>query len=65
MYNNVILLSNIFILGVGESTAQKWYGKGYRTIEDILKHEHLSYQQKVGIQLYNVSLKKKKFLKNF
>jgi len=51
MYNNVILLSNIFILGVGESTAQKWYGKGYRTIEDILKHEHLSYQQKVGIQL--------------
>jgi DNA polymerase/3'-5' exonuclease PolX len=50
---NEVLKMFIQIWGVGESTAQKWYGKGYRTIEDILKHEHLSYQQKVGIQLYN------------
>jgi len=41
-------------LGVGESTAKKWYDKGYRSIDDIIKNENLTYQQKVGIQLYNV-----------
>ncbi|ORX83632.1 Nucleotidyltransferase [Anaeromyces robustus] len=50
--NNVLKIF-IQIWGVGESTAKKWYNKGYRSIDDILKNEHLTYHQKIGIQLYN------------
>lgn len=40
------------IHGVGTKTAQQWIGRGYRTLEDLLKHVSLTANQKVGIEHY-------------
>ncbi|KAI8394065.1 uncharacterized protein BYT42DRAFT_609817 [Radiomyces spectabilis] len=41
------------IHGVGPTTAREWFHKGYQTMEDVVKHETLSREQKLGIQYYN------------
>jgi len=51
----VALLTKIW--GAGPTTAEKWFAKGYRTIEDIRQAQkdgklHENSNQKVGIQFY-------------
>eukprot|EP01028_Stygiella_incarcerata_P007834 TRINITY_DN3282_c0_g1_i1.p1 TRINITY_DN3282_c0_g1~~TRINITY_DN3282_c0_g1_i1.p1 ORF type:complete len:666 (+),score=165.43 TRINITY_DN3282_c0_g1_i1:71-2068(+) len=41
------------IHGVGVSTANEWYSRGYRTLDDIRKNVRLSHGQQVGLDLYN------------
>ncbi|CAG8616275.1 12699_t:CDS:10, partial [Acaulospora morrowiae] len=38
--------------GVGSSVALKWYAKGYRTFDDILKNVELTPTQKAGIECF-------------
>ncbi|CAI2174663.1 18491_t:CDS:10, partial [Funneliformis geosporum] len=41
-----------FVYGVGSSVAMKWYAKGYKTFEDVLKNEKLTHNQITGILYY-------------
>ncbi|EXX61016.1 Pol4p [Rhizophagus irregularis DAOM 197198w] len=41
------------VYGVGPSIAMKWYVKGYRTFEDVLKDEKLTRNQISGILYYD------------
>ncbi|CAG8483850.1 9405_t:CDS:10 [Cetraspora pellucida] len=39
--------------GVGASTAMKWYAKGYRTFDDIIKNVKLTHAQRIGIEYFD------------
>lgn len=41
------------VWGAGPQAAQKWYNKGYRTLEDICHDPSLTKQKKVGIEYYD------------
>ncbi|CAG8549843.1 8816_t:CDS:2 [Racocetra fulgida] len=40
-------------LSVGASTAMKWYAKGYRTFDDIIKNVKLTHAQRIGIEYFD------------
>lgn len=40
------------IYSVGQSTAEKWIAKGYRTLDDLREKAHLSPNQQIGIDHY-------------
>ena len=40
-----------FTIGVGPSTANLWYDKGYRSLQEVLGHAKLVKAVKLGIQL--------------
>ncbi|KAG9287995.1 hypothetical protein G9A89_017590 [Geosiphon pyriformis] len=46
------------VYGVGFKTAQAWYRKGYRTIDDCLKNPKLTENQRVGLDLFKDFQKK-------
>ena len=47
------------IYGVGPYTAVNWYNKGWRTIEDVRKHQHLlTNEQKAGVKYFEEFQKK-------
>lgn len=48
----------IWFAGVGYEVAQKWYRKGYRSLEAVVKGETLTAAQKLGIELYHDFLQK-------
>ncbi|CAG8724888.1 12111_t:CDS:10 [Dentiscutata erythropus] len=41
------------IFGVGAFTAMKWYAKGYRTFDDIIKNVDLTHAQRIGIEYFD------------
>jgi DNA polymerase/3'-5' exonuclease PolX len=41
------------IHGVGASTAQKWYNRGLRTLEELPLHVELSHTQQIGLRMYS------------
>ena len=44
-------MKNHFTIGVGPSTANLWYDKGYRSLQEVLDHAKLAKAVKLGIQL--------------
>ena len=48
---NFKLMKNHFTIGVGPSTANLWYDKGYRSLQEVLDHAKLAKAVKLGIQL--------------
>jgi hypothetical protein len=47
-----------FVLGVGFEIARRWYLKGYRSLDMVVKKEPLSTAQKIGVELYRDLLEK-------
>lgn len=47
-----------WLLGVGFESARRWYLKGYRSLDMVVKKEPLSTAQKIGIELYRDFLEK-------
>jgi len=41
------------IHGVGQVTAERWYKKGRKTLDDLLKNEELTHAQSIGIKYYD------------
>ncbi|CAG8460629.1 4208_t:CDS:10 [Ambispora leptoticha] len=46
------------VYGVGPKTAQLWYKKGYRTLEDACKDPYLTEAQRIGLELFEQFQKK-------
>ncbi|KAI9259411.1 hypothetical protein BDA99DRAFT_513216 [Phascolomyces articulosus] len=44
--------------GAGSHTAQEWYRRGRRTLDDVMAHEKLSRDQEIGIRYYDDFVKK-------
>lgn len=40
------------VWGIGPTTAQKLYEKGYRTLEDLKNEESLTHAQKLGLKYF-------------
>ena len=51
--NDQILGNFMKIYGVGISQASKWVQQGHKTLEGLLKHVHLTDNQKLGIEHYD------------
>jgi Fingers domain of DNA polymerase lambda len=43
------------IYGVGRNKAMQWIMQGLRTLKDVLDHGNVSENQRIGIELYDVS----------
>ena len=43
------------IYGVGRNKAMQWIMQGLRTLKDILDHGDVTENQKIGIELYDVT----------
>ena len=41
------------VWGAGPSRTTKWYDAGYRTLDDLLKDESLTKQERIGIEYYD------------
>eukprot|EP00095_Tigriopus_kingsejongensis_P006026 maker-scaffold671_size114370-snap-gene-0.35 protein:Tk06026 transcript:maker-scaffold671_size114370-snap-gene-0.35-mRNA-1 annotation:"dna polymerase lambda-like" len=41
------------VWGAGPKTAEQWFQRGWRTLEDLAQDEHLTRQQKVGLRLFH------------
>ncbi|KAJ3089345.1 hypothetical protein HK102_006616 [Quaeritorhiza haematococci] len=41
------------IHGVGKTTAERWYAKGYRTLDDLQQHAQLTKDQTLGLLYYD------------
>lgn len=41
------------VYGAGNSTADKWIAKGFKTLDDLLQRADLSYSQRIGIDHYD------------
>ena len=51
--NDHVLQTFMKIYGVGISQGWKWVQQGYKTLEDLKKHVHLTDSQKLGIEHYD------------
>lgn len=54
----MLMMCLIFGPGVGFESARRWYLKGYRSLDMVVKKEPLSTAQKIGIELYRDFLEK-------
>ncbi|KAH8788769.1 hypothetical protein F5883DRAFT_533108 [Diaporthe sp. PMI_573] len=50
--NSQVLQLFLGIYGVGLSTASRWMAKGFRTLNDLLRHASLTPAQRIGVEHY-------------
>jgi DNA polymerase IV len=50
--NSQVLQLFLGIYGVGLSTANQWMAKGFRTLDDLLRHAPLTPNQRIGVEHY-------------
>lgn len=50
---DAVLSTLLKIYGVGPETARRWYTEGVRSLDDVVKREDLTPQQKVGLERFD------------